>query len=131
MDDRIGFQHEQESATGAHQRTADRDSMFLQARMVRTGAPDLFVRVRNLSAGGLMAETDHPFTIGEAVSVELRTIGLIGARIAWVHNKRVGLSFDHAIDPKQARKAPLQSPGSTIMLIPKVVDARRPGVRKP
>src|SRR3546814_8342107 len=41
-------------------RSADRDRLFMQAALTLSGRADpLIVRVRNLSAGGLLAETPH------------------------------------------------------------------------
>lgn len=128
MDDRFDFEREAGATTGAHQRTENRDSMFLQARLVRDAGPDVNLRVRNLSAGGMMAETDQVFVVGESLRLELRTIGIVDARIAWVAPPRIGIAFDRPVDPKLARKKPLQSPGSSMLLVSKVTDAKRPGV---
>jgi hypothetical protein len=62
------------------------------------------VRIRNLSAGGLMAELADPLPIGIAVEIEVRGLGWIPARIAWVAAGRIGVAFDHPIDPLAARK---------------------------
>ena len=137
MDDRSDFGRfdsgpggwDTEPVAAAHQRLANRDSMFLQARIVRRGCPDLTLRVRNLSSGGMMAETGDAFAVGDAVQVELRTIGLIEARVAWVRSSRIGIAFDRPVDPKLARKAPPQSPGAGLMLVPKVQASKRPAVR--
>lgn len=129
MDDRFDFGRDALSTVGTHQRIANRDSMFLQARILRAGCPDLVLRVRNLSTGGMMAETDDGFAVGDRVQVELRTIGLVPARIAWVRSPRIGIAFDRAVDPKLARKAPPQSPGAGLTLIPKVVASKRPALR--
>ena len=91
----------------SHSRDAARDSMFLQATL-RTmdgiSAGPFSVRVRNLSAGGMMAEADAQPVIGDQITVELRNIGEVGGRVAWVRAPRFGVTFDAPIDPKLARK---------------------------
>ncbi len=88
----------------ASQRTA-RDSLFLMAQFRLFGQKDeVQVRVRNLSAGGLMAEVPEALAIGTPVEVEVRGIGWVLGRIAWAAAGRVGVAFEHEIDPRMARK---------------------------
>ena len=60
----------------------------------------LSVRVRNLSAGGLMAELPEPVFPDSAVEVELRGIGWVTGRVAWQTEGRAGIAFDRPIDPQ-------------------------------
>lgn len=91
-----------ESAT---QRNDVRDSLFLVAQFRLFGSErESQVRIRNLSSGGLMAEYAEPISIGAPVEVEVRGIGWILGRIAWAAAGRVGIAFEHPIDPKLARK---------------------------
>ena len=87
------------------QREGSRDSLMLSAqlRLPVTG-PALTVRVRNLSPGGLMAEFSDHVAIGEAVKIEVRGIGWVKGRVAWVAEGRLGIAFDVEIDPLRARK---------------------------
>lgn len=96
-----------ETDAGAHVRDNARDSMFLQAtlRPLSGGNPPVFsVRVRNLSAGGLMADADADVAIDDRITIELRNIGQVEGRIAWVRGQRFGVTFDAPVDPKLARK---------------------------
>lgn len=87
------------------QRSSVRDSLFLLATLSTSGpAGDISVRVRNLSAGGMMVETPTPLGKGETVVCELRGIGRVGGRIAWSVPGRLGVMFDHPVDPRDARK---------------------------
>ncbi|WP_448657866.1 PilZ domain-containing protein [Sphingomonas sp. CJ99] len=88
----------------AGQRGAGRDSLLLTATFRLKGQSDAQVRVRNLSAGGMMAEYPGVVTIGAPVSVDLRGIGWVDGRIAWATDGRVGIAFDTQIDPLAARK---------------------------
>jgi PilZ domain len=62
------------------------------------------VRIRNLSAGGLMAEAPLRVARGELVEINLRSIGWISGHVAWATEGRLGIAFDHPINPKDARK---------------------------
>ena len=88
----------------AAQRGDPRDSLFLVAKLSTDGLPPEQVRVRNLSAGGLMAEYPAAIANGTKVEIELRGIGAINGRVAWATDGRIGVAFDHAIDPLRARK---------------------------
>ncbi len=99
------------SDAAAAKRGGDRDSLFLKA-ILRFPSSKLAsmgdqgeVRIRNLSAGGLMAETPVRVTRGEPVEVNLRSIGWITGHVAWVTEGRIGIAFDHPINPKDARNS--------------------------
>lgn len=92
------------SDDAATQRNNSRDSLFLVAKLTVTGLPAEQVRVRNLSAGGLMAEYPSPIEPGTTVLIDLRGIGEIRGRIAWATDGRIGIAFDNPIDPLKARK---------------------------
>jgi hypothetical protein len=82
-----------------------RDSLFLLASLTVEGMRnELSVRVRNLSAGGLMAELPEPVSPDSAVEVVLRGIGRVTGRVAWQTEGRAGIAFDRPIDPQRARK---------------------------
>eukprot|EP01013_Petalomonas_cantuscygni_P013917 TRINITY_DN28644_c0_g1_i1.p1 TRINITY_DN28644_c0_g1~~TRINITY_DN28644_c0_g1_i1.p1 ORF type:complete len:133 (-),score=10.07 TRINITY_DN28644_c0_g1_i1:122-520(-) len=86
-------------------RELDRDSLFLKAELCLVDGKDCGeVRIRNLSAGGLMAEAPVLTKRGDKIELELRNIGRITGHVAWVAQGRFGVAFDHPIDPKLARK---------------------------
>lgn len=100
------------SADDAAQRIDTRDSLLLVAQFRVAGASSTTqIRVRNLSAGGLMAEMPKPIDIGTMVEVDVRGLGWISGRIAWVAAGRAGVAFDHLIDPQAARKPVMVSKG--------------------
>lgn len=103
MNDPTGPILNDESASA--KRGMDRDSLFLKAILRFSNSKDENeVRIRNLSAGGLMAEAPLQVARGERVEINLRSIGWITGHVAWVTEGRVGIAFDHAINPKDARK---------------------------
>ena len=85
-------------------RSEPRDSMFLMAAMRRSGSAEVQVKVRNLSPGGMMAESPVNFSRGDLIETDLRGIGTVAGKIAWTAGGRVGVQFDSPIDPRLARK---------------------------
>lgn len=105
--DRFSYEPGEDAMTDeelARLRHAARDSLFLVAQLRIDGGPEAQVRVRNLSAGGLMAELSEPLEIGTRVSVDVRGVGPTAGRIAWYAEGRAGIAFDYPIDPQKARK---------------------------
>ena len=82
-----------------------RDSLFLKGRVIcrRTGH-GFDVIVRNLSAGGLLADSDQLPAVGDALLITLRSVGEVPGRVVWVREGRFGMAFDVAIDPAAARR---------------------------
>jgi hypothetical protein len=81
-----------------------RDSLFLSCEITVTGArKPATVRVRNLSPGGMMVDGHQVFYEGARISTDIRGIGEIDGRVAWVTSERVGIAFDLPVDPKLAR----------------------------
>lgn len=81
-----------------------RDSLFVLADMRLDGVDgDYRIKVRNLSAGGLMGEGAVRVARGMQVWIDIRNIGWTEGTVAWVHDTRFGVAFREEIDPKVAR----------------------------
>lgn len=101
------------------QRHIMRDSLFVLAGLRVDGRdPAYRVKIRNLSAGGLMAEGDLRVVRGTQVSVEIRNVGWVRGAVAWVQENRFGIAFDTQIDPKLARAASFPSPDADANFVP-------------
>ena len=88
-------------------RHISRDSLFLMADLRLPGQEGLTkVKVRNLSAGGMMAEGVIKAVRGTLIEVSIRNLGWVEGAIAWVQGERCGIAFSEDIDPMIAR-APL------------------------
>ena len=86
-------------------RREPRDSVFLRAALRLPGETrPREVRVRNLSATGLLAEGAGPVRAGARVEVELRNLGWISGTIAWAFENRCGIAFDQAVDARRVRQ---------------------------
>ena len=93
--------------TATSRRTSARDSLFLSATIRRTSdaAGELRpVRVRNLSAIGMMADYTDIAAAGDPVVVTVRGIGSVPGKVAWIKKGRIGINFDVEVDPLKARK---------------------------
>ena len=86
-------------------RNVARDSLFLFAQLTFEGRTDSHrVKVRNLSAGGMMAETSEiAASRGDRLEIELRNVGMIKGTVAWAQDNRFGVAFETEIDPKIVR----------------------------
>lgn len=86
------------------QRQIARDSLFVMAEMRIDGLPgEHRVRVRNLSAGGLMAEGAPNVQRGQVAWVNVRNVGWVEGSVAWVQDNRCGIAFREEIDPLVVR----------------------------
>jgi len=93
---------------------------------VEGAARPVSVRVRNLSRGGMMVDNSLIFQENDSVLTDLRGIGEVAGKVAWVTDERAGVVFDNIIDPKDARK-PLPKP--PVLLTSVANDSRRPGLK--
>jgi hypothetical protein len=125
------FDTDDEAATigqaGAHQRSEPRDSMLLSATIRLNAEGEIWpIRVRNISAGGLMADCSGPLKRGDEVELELRGVGLQKATVVWTAQDRIGIAFERPINPILARKPVRQ--GRT-PAAPTAADVKRPWLR--
>ena len=85
-------------------RQVNRDSLFLLAQVRVDGQPETYrIKVRNLSAGGMMAEGQARVMRGALVQVELRNLGWVEGSVAWKQDDRFGIAFVDEIDPAVVR----------------------------
>jgi hypothetical protein len=88
-------------------RQVNRDSLFLLAQVRVDGRNEIArVKVRNLSAGGMMAEGEAKVMRGTLVAVELRNLGWVEGSVAWKQDNRFGIAFVNEIDPAVVRAPP-------------------------
>lgn len=95
-----------------------RDSMFLKASIHCRRTDHRFdIVVRNVSAGGLLADTPQELTNDDPVVVTLRNVGDVPGRVVWVQGGRFGIAFDVVIDPQLVR-TPVKAPKSAASASP-------------
>ena len=81
----------------AERRMDERVAPMLRIAKLSSERGEQLVRVRNVSAGGLMAEANQPVSIGEAVKLELSSQKIPGT-VVWVREGTVGVKFDQDVD---------------------------------
>lgn len=90
-------------------RSSDRDSLFMMAALtIRDSARSFDVRVRNLSSGGMLAETPEKISQSAAVEIDLRNVGPVPGRIVWVGEGKFGIAFDRPVNPQAVRRQVVQ-----------------------
>jgi hypothetical protein len=79
----------------------ERELTILRIAKLVTERGEELCRIRNISAGGIRAETTHSHAVGEHVVIELRADQRLAGSIAWSHGTSVGVLFDESIDIAQ------------------------------
>ena len=75
----------------------DRVAPILRIAKLITSNGERLMRVRNMSAGGLMGEVTSPPQVGETVEIEF-SMQKIPATVVWIREGAVGLKFDQNLD---------------------------------
>ena len=75
----------------------ERLSAMLRVGKLSTAGGDQLIRIRNLSAGGLMAIVKTAPPIGEQVAVEISS-QKIPSSVVWIRDDLVGVRFDQNVD---------------------------------
>jgi len=78
-------------------RADDRVVPLLRVAKLITDSGERLARVRNVSAGGILAEIADCPAVGTPVHVELSS-QKIPSTVIWIREGLVGLKFDHAVD---------------------------------
>jgi len=79
-------------------RSDERVSAMLRVGKLTSAAGEQqLIRIKNLSAGGLMAFISSPPSVGDLVGIELSS-ETIPARVVWTREDLVGLKFEHDLD---------------------------------
>ena len=81
----------------AERRTDERVPSALSIIKLTTATGDQLARLRNMSAGGLMAEVGHPLEIGAAVEVDVHS-QKVPSTVVWTREGTVGIKFDQTVD---------------------------------
>ena len=81
----------------AERRFDERLIPLLKIAKMTSESGDRLIRVRNISAGGVMAEVTDPPRVGEHVAVELSS-QKIPSTVTWIRDGLVGMKFDQSVD---------------------------------
>jgi hypothetical protein len=82
----------------AERRNDERLSAMLRVgKLTDSAGNEQLIKVKNLSAGGVMAIVTRAPPVGEAVSLELSS-QRIPSTVVWTREDMIGLKFDHNVD---------------------------------
>ena len=87
-----------EPETQRDRRSSDRFVTIFRVGKVTRLTGDELCMLRNMSEGGAMANVASPFEVGEQVTLDMRLDERIIARVVWVRDNVIGLSFLNPID---------------------------------
>jgi hypothetical protein len=101
-DDQSAFESTTFSLTTAvprpvERRGDDRLIPLLKIAKLTSESGERLMRVRNISAGGVMAEVVDPPAVGDHVAVELSS-QKIPSTVIWIRDGLVGVKFDQSVD---------------------------------
>lgn len=101
-----------------------KDSRFLRilrvGSLIARGKQELCL-IRNISAGGLMAQVYSPLDDGERVAVELKTNTQLAGTVIWVQDDgNVGIEFDQPMDVEEMLSTPAQLDNGWVPRMPRV-----------
>jgi hypothetical protein len=94
----------------AERRTAERLHALLPVAKLVTDEANLLCRIKNISAGGLMAEVGAPLQVDTRVWIELNSDQRIPGIVVWTRSGSVGVKFDRDVDLREllANRKPRQ-----------------------
>ncbi len=72
-------------------------AMLRVAKCLQPDGREQLIRVRNVSAGGLMAEMGYPIEVGVTVALELSSQS-IPATVVWTREGTAGFKFEQGVD---------------------------------
>lgn len=85
------------SASTDGQRRQPRRALQLETSGVLAGGLEANVTIHNISAAGLLLETDVTLGEGDALAIELPDVGPVDAVIVWVSDHLFGCAFEEAL----------------------------------
>lgn len=81
----------------AERRGDEREVSSLRVAKLSSEDGDQLIRIRNISAGGLMADIAQTPPVGQQVSIELSSQKIPGS-VVWTREDTVGVKFDNNLD---------------------------------
>lgn len=82
-------------------RTEERLIAILPAAKLVSEDANYICRIKNISAGGLMAEVISPLEVGARVYIELNSEQRVPGQIVWTREGSLGIKFDQDVDLRE------------------------------
>lgn len=86
-----------DTATITDNRRHPRHALRLEADGLMPNDVETNVTVHNISAAGLLIETDESLAVGDVLALDLPEIGPVGAEIVWQSERLFGCAFEQAL----------------------------------
>ena len=97
------------SAKGKGRRSTVRHEMKLRVRGTRGSKTLSDVLIRNLSATGILLETEASLRVGQTIAVDLPETGRVATKILWTSGQLLGCAFEHPLSDAAVSAAQLLS----------------------
>ena len=81
----------------AERRVDERLIPLLKVSKLLSDGAERLIRIRNISAGGVMAEVANPPQVGERVAIEMSG-QRIPSSVVWIREGLAGIKFDQSVD---------------------------------
>ena len=81
----------------AERRDEERVMPILRIAKLTAPSGEQLIRIRNVSAGGLMAESGRPLSVGDPVTLEMSN-QRIPSSIVWTRDGTIGVKFEQNLD---------------------------------
>lgn len=81
----------------SERRTSNRRALRLETSGTLPRGIEANVTIHNISAAGLLIESDSPLGVGEVLSIALPEIGPVGAEVVWESGRLYGCAFEQAL----------------------------------
>ncbi len=101
-------------------RTGTRYTTLLRVGVLETEGGKELCLIRNISAGGLMANVYSEIRKGSRSSVELKSGHQVAGTVVWTQDGSIGLQFDAAIDVADVLTASADASGSRRPRMPRI-----------
>ena len=94
---------------GEDARRTERRALFLEASGLLPGGLEANVLIHNISASGLLLETEMELAVNERLVLDLPEIGPVRAAVVWQSALLFGCAFEQALDQSALAAAQLRS----------------------
>lgn len=124
--------HLENAALAVEGRAQPRRALKLETSGQSGDGAEANVTIHNLSAAGLLIETDLELRIGERLAIGLPDVGPVGAEIVWASERLYGCAFEQALG--EAALAAAQLRGETPQITGPIAgrtETPRPGAGRP
>lgn len=120
------LEHGTGTSTREDARRHERRALFLEASGTLPGALEANVIVHNISAGGLLMETEMALAVEERLVLDLPEVGAVRAVIVWQSGFLFGCAFEQTLDQTALASVQLRADPAELPVGPALEAPREP-----